>query len=40
MRGTGENLDGSVGFHFTGGAEGATDQSNPVTIGVEGVTER
>ena len=31
--------DGCVGFHSTGGAEEAWDQSYPLTIGVEGATE-
>ena len=39
MRGTGENMDGGVGFHSTGGAEGARDQSYFLTIGMEGVTK-
>ena len=42
MRGTGENMDGGVGFHFTGGAEGlgSRDQSHPLSIGMEEATER
>ena len=40
MRGTGENMNGGVGFHSTGGAEGPRDQSYPLTIGIEGATER
>ena len=40
MRGTGENMDGDVGFHSTGGAEEARDQSYILTIGIEGATER
>ena len=40
MRGLEENMDGGVGFNSTGGAEGATIQFYPLTIGMEGVTER
>ena len=40
MRGAGENMDGGVGFHSTGGAERARDQSYPPTIGIEEATER
>ena len=40
MRGTRENMDSGVGFHSTEGAEGARDQSYPLTIGMEGATER
>ena len=40
MRGTGENMDGGVGRQSTGGAEGARDHSYPLTIGMEGATER
>ena len=39
-RGTRENMDGGVGFHSKGGAEGARDQSYPLTIQMEGATER
>ena len=34
-----KNMDGGVGFHSTGGAEAARDQSYPLTIGMEGATE-
>ena len=34
-----KNMDGAEGFHSIGGAEGAWDQSYPLTIGVEGATE-
>ena len=40
MRGTGETLDGGVGFHSAGGAEGARDRTNLLTKGMEGATER
>ena len=40
MRGTGGNVDVVVGFHSRGGAGGARDQSYPLTMGMEGVTER
>ena len=30
MRGTGENMNGVAGFHCTGGAEEARDQSYPL----------
>ena len=40
MGGTGDNMEGGVGFHFTAGAEGARDQSYPLTIRMEGVSER
>ena len=40
MRGIGGNKDGGVGLHYTGGAEGARDQSYLLTIEIEGVTER
>ena len=40
MRETGENIDGGVGFHSPGGAEKARDESYPLTIGMEGDTER
>ena len=40
MRGTGENMDGGVERQTTGGAKGARDQSYPLTIGMEGATER
>ena len=36
----GENMDGGVGFHSTGGAEEARNQSYSLTIGMEGATER
>ena len=39
MRETGENMDGSVGFHSIGEKEGARDQSYPFMIGIEGATE-
>ena len=39
MRGAGENMDGGVRHQVTGGAEGARDQSYPLTIGMEGVTK-
>ena len=32
MRGTGENVDGDVGFHSTRRAEGVKDYSYPLTI--------
>ena len=40
MRETGENMDGGVGYQSAGGAEGAKDQSYPLTVGMEGATER
>ena len=40
MRGTVENMEGGVGYSFTGGAEEAGDQSYPLTIEMEGATER
>ena len=40
MRGTGENMNGGVGLYYTEGAAGARDQSCPLTIGMEGATER
>ena len=40
MRGTGEKMDSDVGQQSTGGAEGARDQSYPLTIGIEGATDR
>ena len=40
MRGTGENMDGDLGFHFTGEAEGARGWSYPLTIGMDGATGR
>ena len=40
MRRIEENMDGGVGFQSTGGAERARDQSYPLTIGMEGATER
>ena len=40
MQGTGENMDGGVEFHSTRVAEGAWDQSYPLTLRMEGVTER
>ena len=36
MRGTEENIDSGTRFHSTGRAEGARDQSYPLTIGMEG----
>ena len=33
-------MDGGVGRQSTGGAEGARDQSYPLTIGMEGGTKR
>ena len=36
---TGEDMDGGVGFYFTGGVEGASYYSDPLTIGMEGATE-
>ena len=33
-------MDGGVGFQSSRGAEVAKDQSYPLTIGVEGATER
>ena len=32
-------MDGGVRHQVTGGAEGARDQSYPLTIGMEGVTK-
>ena len=32
--------NGGVRFHSAGGSEGASDQSYPLTIGIEGATER
>ena len=40
MQGTGENMDDGVGFQSTRWAEGARDQSYPLTIGMEGAIER
>ena len=40
MRRIGENMDGGVSYQSTGGAEGARDQSYPLTIGMEGTIER
>ena len=40
MRGTGEDMDGDVGRQSTGGAEEARDHSYPLTIGIEGDTDR
>ena len=40
MRGTGEDMDGSVERQSTGGAKGARDQSYPLTTGLKGATER
>ena len=40
MRETGEKMDGGVGRQSTRGTEGAKDQSYPLTIGMEGATEK
>ena len=40
LRGRGENMDVGVGFHSTGGADGARDQSYLLTIGMERATEK
>ena len=39
MQGTGENMDGGLGFHSIGEAERARNQSYPLTIRMEGATE-
>ena len=39
MRGTGENMDGGMGFHSAGRAEGARNQFYPLTIRMEGATK-
>ena len=39
MRGTVEDM-GGVGCQSTGEADGARDQSYPLTIGIEGATDR
>ena len=38
-RRTGDNMDSGVGFYSTRRVERATDQSYPLTIGMEGTTE-
>ena len=40
MRGSGEKMNGGVGFYSIGGAEWARDQSYLLTIGMDGATER
>ena len=40
MRGTGEIMNGDVGFHYIGGAEEGRNQSYSLTIGMDGATER